>query len=376
MAYSQTEVQQRFIGLARRVANDLLAERKDILSIYIYGSVGRGEATPESDIDLHVVIDRVQRPEPAHEDRQINGIAVGIAYHSKRIYQADLESWLETDEGLKAIARSESIWEVRDALLLYDVHGLARRFQEQAELASSLPDVLKARASLSLQRARQAFDELRTIYDEKNLGHAIVSLFRLTGGSGKAGVVPLLMRAIIQRADLPLTARRIGVRTKAACEKLNRQDLHQKILGLLGIHAITPEILSMTQSAFFTAYDYARELVDEICDPDIPLYRELRRTWFNEHFRQKILCNFREFTDSGHPDGAFAFAVGYSAHLLARGDEYPNTWLKQVGVEKLNRVVEYVAGVANILPPIAVNLKKRIEQAERLYEEVAALIRN
>jgi hypothetical protein len=376
MSYSQAEVQQRFIGLARRVANDLLAERKDILSIYIYGSVGRGEATPGSDIDLHVVIDRVQRPEPTHERRQINAIAVGIAYHSKSIYQADLESWLETDEGLKTMARSESIWEVRDALMLYDVHGLARRFQKQAGLVSSLPNVLKARAGLSLQRARQALDELRTIYDKENLGHAIVSLFRLTGGSGKAGVVPLLMRAIIQRADLPLTARRIGVRTKAACEKLDRQDLHQKMLELLGIHAITPEILSMTQSAFFAAYDYARELVDEICDPDIPLCQELRQTWFNEHFRQKILYNFREFTDSGHPDGTFAFAVGYSAHLLARGDEYPNTWLKQVGVEKLNRLVEYVAGVANILPPIAVNLKKRIEQAERLYEEVAALIRN
>jgi len=33
MLYSQHEVQQRFIGLARQVANNLLAERKNILAI-------------------------------------------------------------------------------------------------------------------------------------------------------------------------------------------------------------------------------------------------------------------------------------------------------------------------------------------------------
>jgi hypothetical protein len=376
MSYCQTEVQQRFIGLARQVADDLLAKRGDILSIYIYGSVGRGEATPESDIDLHAVVDKVEAPEPRHEHRLIDGVAVGVSYHSKSIYQADLKSWLRTDEGLRLIARSESIWEVRDAMPLYDAHGLARRFQRQAELVSSLPNVLKARAGISLQRARRTLDEVRTTYDEKNSGYVIVSLFRLTGGSGNAGIVPLLMRAIIQRADLPLTARRIGIRTKAACEKLNRQDLYQKVLELLGVHAITPEILDTLQSSFLAAYDYARELVDELYDADIPLYQELRQTSFNEHFRQKILRNLREFADSEHPDGLVAFAVGYSTHLLARGDEYPNTWLKQVSAEKLSHLVEQVAGITNILPPIAVNLEKRVERAEQVYEETAALTKS
>ena len=62
MSYSQAETQQRFIGIARQAAEDLLAERGDVLSIYVYGSVGRGDATPESDIDLHVVIDGTERP--------------------------------------------------------------------------------------------------------------------------------------------------------------------------------------------------------------------------------------------------------------------------------------------------------------------------
>jgi predicted nucleotidyltransferase len=372
MLYSQHEVQQYFIGLARQVANDLLAERKDILSIYIYGSVGRGEATPQSDIDLHVVIDTTQAP-PEHEDRQINDVTAGIAYHSKNIYQADLEEWLKTDRGFKTIARSESIWEVRDILPLYDPHGLASRFQKQAELVSSLPAVLQARANTSLQRARQTLDEVRTAYDEKNLGRVIVSLFRLTGGDGNSGVAPLLMKAIIQRANLPLTTRRIGIRTKVACEKLSRQDLYQQMLKLLGVHEITSEILDAIQSAFFAAFDYTCELVDEIYSPDIPVYQVLRQTWFNEHFRQNLLCNFREFTDLGHPDGIVAFAVGFSPHLLARGEEYPNAWLRQVSPEKLNLLVEQIARIAHISLPIAINLKKRIEQAEQLYEEITIL---
>jgi len=151
--------------------------------------------------------------------------------------------------------------------------------------------------------------------------------------------------------------------TKASCEKLNRQGLYRKVLELLGVHAITPEILDVIQSAFLAAYDYTRELLDEIYDPDIPLYQELHQTWFNEHFRQKISCNFREVIDSGHPDGIVAFAVGFSPHILAQGDEYPNTWLKQVSAEKLNHLVEQIAGIANILPPISIKRCGRLSES-------------
>ncbi|MDQ1327283.1 MAG: polymerase beta, Nucleotidyltransferase, partial [Candidatus Poribacteria bacterium] len=90
MSKTQQEIQQNFIRLGKLLSENLLSEYDDILAIYIYGSVGRGDATPHSDLDIHVVLDRIKAPD--HEDRTIEGVTVGISYHSRSMYFTDLQA--------------------------------------------------------------------------------------------------------------------------------------------------------------------------------------------------------------------------------------------------------------------------------------------
>ena len=260
MSKSQQEIQQNFIRLGKLFSENLLSEYDDILAIYIYGSVGRGEATPHSDLDIHVVLDRIMTP--AHEDRTIEGVTVGISYHSRSMYFTDLQALIQTPEGLERAAKSEGLWELADALPIYDPKGLIPKAQTAVATICQNPEVIQLRTQLSLNQAWQMLSEVNQALSQERLVYAYACLYHLTGGDGTPGVIPLLAKTVIRRAGLSLTTRRYIYRAYEACKKLDLLELYTGILRLLGIEESSSAYASLVKRRFLIAYDCVKSIFE------------------------------------------------------------------------------------------------------------------
>ncbi len=367
MRENQQEIQQNFIRIAKQISSELLAERDDILAIYIYGSVGRGEATPHSDLDLHVVLD-MEKNAPDHEDRIMGGITAGISYHTKFIYVADLQALASFPNRLKDAARWEGLWELADALPIHDPKELVSKTQANAAILCQNPELIQLRTQLSLNRASETLTKVEDFLNQERYMDAYVCLYHLTGGDGNPGVVPLLAKSIIQRAGLALTTRRYIYRAYQACEKLSRLDSYTELVGLLGIKANNSDYVSLVRKHLLDAYDFAKSLFESVINsntgvPPIPLNEETRALFVAAHFDE--ICMYAS------SDAAIGLAVGYSTRFLVNYDCSKALWLNEVSeidAHQLLRATMKIAGIEGDIPSI---LKERLKLAENWLKAFA-----
>lgn len=355
MEKDRQEIQQNFIRLGKQVSAELLAERGDILAIYIYGSVGRGEATPHSDLDIHAVLDRENAPD--HEDRTIEGVTAGIAYHSRFMYFTDLQAWISTPEGLRRAARAEGLWELADALPIYDPNGLIPKAQAAAATLCQNPELIQLRTHISLEQAWKTLVKVDYALSQESVYDAYARLYLLTGGDGSPGVIPILAKIAIQRASLPLTTRRYIYRAYQACEKLSQSELYTGLLSLLGIKESSSAYAATVKERFLTAFDYAKSIFEsaQIPSKSVPL---------NEGIRAWFVANFDDLCAYASTDAAIGAAVGYSTRLLMDDNFAETLWLKTASKVEVNQLLLATVGIAGIEGEIHSALAERSKWAK------------
>jgi hypothetical protein len=366
MSKTRQEIQQNFIRLGKLFSENILSEYDDILAIYIYGSVGRGEATPHSDLDIHVVLDRIKAPD--HEDRTIEGVTVGISYHSRAMYFTDLQALIQTPEGLERAAKSEGLWELAHALPIYDPKGLIPKTQTAVAAICQNPDVIRLRTQLSLNQAWQMLSEVNQALSQERLVYAYACLYNLTGGDGTPGVIPLLTKTVIQRAGLSLTTRRYIYRAYQACKKLDLLELYTGILRLLGIEESSPAYASIVKKRFLTAYD----CVKSIFESTNALIPSQSASITIERTRTLFIDNFDDVCEYASVDAAIGMAVGFSTRLLVDDNFSKASWLKTASEVDANRLLRETAEIAGIEGDIRSALIERSKCVESWLETLAS----
>jgi hypothetical protein len=360
MNKSQQEIQQNFIRLGKLFGENLLSEYDDILAIYIYGSVGRGEATPHSDLDIHIVLDRIKAP--THEDRTIEGVTVGIAYHSRLLYTSDLQAWIQTPEGLERAAKSEALWELTDILPIYDPKGLIPKAQTMAATICQNPEIMQLRTQLSLNQAWQMLSEAKQALSQERLAYAYACLYHLTGGDGTPGVIPLLVKTVIRRAGLSLTTRRYIYRAYQACEKLGLLELYTGILRLLGIEDSSSDYASLVKRRFLAAYDYAKSISESVTvNTSIP---PQSTSIISERTRSFFIDNYDDIYAYAGVDAAIGLAVGFSTRLLVDDNFSKAFWLRtasEVDAHRLLRETAEIAGIEGDIRSVLAERSKCVE---------------
>jgi len=359
MRENQQKIQQNFTRIAKQISSELLAERDDILAIYIYGSVGRGEATPHSDLDLHVVLDR-EKNAPDHEDRIMEGITAGISYHTKLLYVADLQALANSPKELKNAAKWEGLWELADALPIHDPEELVTKTQATAAIICQNPELIQLRTQLSLNRASETLTKVKDFLSQERYMDAYVHFYHLTGGDGNPGIIPLIAKSMIQRASLALTTRRYIYRAYQASEKLSRVVLYTELVRLLGIKANNSDYVSLVRKHLLDAYDFAKSLFESVVNsntvtPSIPL---------NEETRALFAAHFDEICTYASPDAAIGLVVGFSTRFLVNDDCSKALWLNEVSEidsHQLLKATMKIAGIEGDIPSI---LKERHQLAE------------
>lgn len=359
MRKNQQEIQQNFIRIAKQISSNLLVERDDILAIYIYGSVGRGEATPHSDLDLHVVLD-MEKNAPDHEDRIMEGITAGISYHTKLMYVLDLQALASSPNRLKDAARWEGLWELADALPIHDPKELVSKTQANAAIICQNPELIQLRTQLSLNRASEILTKVDHFLNQEKYMDAYVCLYNLTGGDGNPGVVPLLAKSMIQRAGLALTTRRYIYRAYQACEKLAQMDLYTELVSLFGIRANNSDYVSLVKERFLDAYDFAKSLFESATNfntntSSIPL---------NEETRALFIAHFDEICTYASSDAAIGMSVGFSTKLFVNDDCSKALWLNEVSEIDAHQLLKATMRIAGIEGDIHSILKERFKSAE------------
>lgn len=367
MSKTQQEIQQNFIRLGRLFSENLLSEYDDVLAVYIYGSVGRGEATPHSDLDIHVVLDRIKAPD--HEDRTIEGVTVGISYHSRSMYFTDLQALIQTPEGLERVAKSEGLWELADALPIYDPKGLVPKAQTAVATICQNSEVIQLRTQLSLNQALQMLSEVNRALSQDRLVYAYACLYHLTGGDGIPGVIPLLAKTVIRRAGLSLTTRRYIYRAYQACEKLDLLELYTGILRLLGIEESSSAYASIVKERFLTAYDCAKSTFESgitvnalISSQSTSIISEKTRTFFIDNYDD--ICAYASV------DAAIGLAVGFSTRLLVDDNFSKASWLKtasEVDAHRLLMETAKIAGIEGDIRSVLVERSKWVENWLKVF---------
>jgi predicted nucleotidyltransferase len=345
MSKNQQEIQQNFVRLGKLFSENLLSEYDDILAIYIYGSVGRGEATPHSDLDVHVVLDRIMTP--SHEDRTIEGITVGISYHSRFMYTTDLQAWIQTPGNLEKAAKSEGLWELADALPIYDPKGLIPKTQTAVATIRQNPEVIQLRTQLSLNQAWQMLSEVNQALSQDRLVYAYACLYHLTGGDGTPGVIPLLAKTIIRRAGLSLTTRRYIFRAYQACKELDLLELYTDILRLLGIKESSFAYASIVKERFLTAYDCAKSTFESRIAVNTPIPSQ-STSIISEKTRTFFIDNYDDICEYASVDAAIGLAVGFSTRLLVDDNFSKASWLRTASEADAHRLLMTTAEIAGI----------------------------
>jgi len=313
---------ERLRTLAHAIAESLRCDNPDVLGIYAYGSVGRGDATPVSDLDLHVVLP--DPPDPLHWTFEREGTVVGISYHERRMYEADLEQLLTEEQGTLRLSRAESLWEAADAFILYDPRGLVARFVETASRVRRHPRLVRRRALLSIQDGLALLCQAQSQVTGGSLAGALNTLYRLTGGSGSSGALPLALRALAQLGDEALSTRRLFLRARAAAARLDF-DLTD-VMAAYGILPGLPLIPGdEMRNILLHLFDTSRRYFENAPLPDTAVRAEVA-THFTDLQRHRLAASVSELCAQDHA-ACIVFASGMAQSLLGL-DRFPHPWLE------------------------------------------------
>ncbi len=180
------------IELARQYIKELLGQRQDIISVWLGGSVARGEETALSDIDLQLMVAGSGEMNRAGLDTWREGIYIEAGLVFQQEY-ADLDMVLNNP--FKAT-------HMNDALILYDPTGFLTHLQKAVRPVYMQPQWLGKRLSFWLDTLRPVLMQFREAVIAADALRLCAALGMFTFGCSsipllRAGITPSSSRGLL-----------------------------------------------------------------------------------------------------------------------------------------------------------------------------------
>jgi hypothetical protein len=320
-------MRRRFVQAAEKVSRKLSEELgSNLLAAYIYGSVARGNCRESSDVDLHIVVRDYAKVEHMPHMNWVGKIPVGVSPHPLSFYKISPE-WILRN--IDIAAGWEGLWELDSVIILYDPRNLVSPFRERMTPILDKELLLKARANISFKTAMTEIAKVKKELSEGALDQAFIHTYALAGGGEEySGAAVQILKTVVRFSGLPLTTKRIWLRFKEACHKLNTSEIQ----GLLG------ECYGMNQldrKKLQEAFGEACSLIDEIV---------IKSTVSKEtiYDLERLKLSFAEFMERGETDAALVYLLGsFSSYYLGLSSE---GWQKQTRL-KLEELMYKTAGL-------------------------------
>jgi hypothetical protein len=318
----------RLFQAAKEVSATLSRDLGDNLEAsYVYGSVARGDCVGSSDVDLHIVLRDYAQAEKIPHTIWAGNIPVGISPHPLAFYKTSPE-WIL--ENINTAAGWEGLWEMDKIIVLFDLDSLVSSFKEKTSQVIYSKSLLKARSNISFKAAETEAVKVKKDLSEAALDQANSHMYALGGGGDAySGAAVHVQKTAVKFSGLPLTTRRIWLRFKEACLKLDALDLQKLMEDCYGIN-------QMDTKGFQEIIDEAHQFTDKIAKS--PVSKET--VYDLERF--KLALN--EFMESGETGATQVYILGsFSANYLELGSEEQQ---RQVRL-KLLEIMYKTAGIQN-----------------------------
>lgn len=122
MSITESDIPERFLAAYETIRQ--LEQHERYLAAFIFGSLARGKATENSDMDVKVIVDE-DNPCSNINHPIINGVKLDLTFISFDQLRAAMNREMELRERIPMIA---------EALIVFDKTGELRRLQESAQL--------------------------------------------------------------------------------------------------------------------------------------------------------------------------------------------------------------------------------------------------
>lgn len=229
----------RLIRAAKKVSRTLCNELGDnLVAVYVYGSLARGDYRKSSDVDLHIVLKDYAQAKDIPHTKWVGNIPVGVSPHPLSFYQTNPE-WIL--EHIATAAGWEGLWELVKVKVLYDPDNLVSSFQEKITPILSSQLLLKSRAEISFKAAKTEAAKVKKELSEGALDQAICHMYALGGGGDNySGAAVHVLKTVVKFSGLPLTTQRIWLRFTEVCHKLNMPELQSLMEDCYGMNQLSP----------------------------------------------------------------------------------------------------------------------------------------
>ena len=266
----------------------------NLVAVYVYGSVARGDCVGSSDVDLHIVLRDYAQAKDLPHTNWVGDVPVEVSPHRLSFYKTTPD-WLR--ENIDEAAGWEGLWEMEEIIVLYDPGDLISPFKERITPVLNDKSLLRARANISFKAATTEMEEVKRDISEGALDRALVHMYALGGGGDAySGVAVQVLKTVIKFAGLPLTTRRIWLRFREACQKLNAPGLQSLLEGCYGMGRLDQKNL---QEVFGEALSLANEVAAKPPFPEEPI-----------HEVERFKLDFAEFTGGGEIGAAHVLHLG------------------------------------------------------------------
>lgn len=187
------------LSIARAFLEEQLAKRDDIVAAYIYGSVVRGDATEDSDIDMAIVI--AGEPDTTKYRGGVDG------WRNGTYIEASLQPKAAYEDPERVLAEPFKATPFYHSLIIHDPTGVLTEAYRHVRSVYMEPRWLKVRVDFWLNTSQDSLPRLSAAIGAGDNLAICVSYFYAVAGTY---VIPLLMagvnmsmaRCIIQLADI------------------------------------------------------------------------------------------------------------------------------------------------------------------------------
>jgi predicted nucleotidyltransferase len=310
------------LSAARVFVEELCKQDDSVVGAFVHGSAARGDSLDDSDVDLHIVVEG-DPPGPAAFWR--DGVVLDVMYLSTDLMTVDPRDFLDSEAGREELARGHLLWDIVDAIVIFDPDGLVRGYKRVAATLSRDPELVKLRAGFILEDSVGTLTEARDAFAEDTL-KGFTLLYRAPSPTIRGGAAPVAMTALLAMGSRPMGFRSMFPQFRMAAEDFGYLELIGYAEAAWGLASVS---VAQADNAFewmTRLYDSALKAVEaaraegvegvEGADPLLSI---------NE--RNRALALAKSLVDAGEVHGAIAFATGKSIQLLSMAD-FPNPWLK------------------------------------------------
>jgi predicted nucleotidyltransferase len=149
------------LELAKQYVQEMLERRDDIVGAFVGGSVARGEATEASDIDLILIVDRLEGEEfrRAGIDEWREGVYLDAALAPSHRY----------DDTERVLTSYFQATQMNDALILYDPTARFTWVQAEVRAAFNKPEWLRVRMRTQMRMLCDSLSEFEAAVSAEDI---------------------------------------------------------------------------------------------------------------------------------------------------------------------------------------------------------------